>query len=60
MNLDTVLPDTFKIKDLIRLDLSFNNIVRLDPRIGQLVSLQILWLNDNPLREVPVELSECH
>jgi Leucine-rich repeat (LRR) protein len=44
---------------LIRLDLSCNNIVRLDPRIGELSQLQILWLNDNPLREVPLELSNC-
>lgn len=45
---------------LVRLDLSFNNLVRVDPAIGDLVSLEILWLNDNPLREVPVEISKCH
>ena len=46
--------------NLIRLDLSFNNIVKLSPLIGSLSNLQQLWLNDNPLREVPVELSNCH
>jgi Leucine-rich repeat (LRR) protein len=42
------------------LDLSFNNIVKLSPRIGELAQLQQLWLNDNPLREVPLELAQCH
>ena len=31
MNLDIVLPDVFKMKNLLRLDLSFNNIVKLSP-----------------------------
>lgn len=59
MNLDCVLNEVFKLTNLVRLDLSYNNIVRLDPRIGDLQQLQILWLNDNPLREVPLELSNC-
>ena len=46
--------------NLTRLDLSFNNIVKLSPRIGELVNLQQLWLNDNPLREVPLAISQCH
>lgn len=45
--------------NLTRLDLSFNNIVKLSPRIGELTNLQQLWLNDNPLREVPIEISLC-
>ena len=70
MNLDSVLPDVspssidnlnkvFKLTNLIRLDLSFNNIVKLNPKIGGLINLQQLWLNDNPLREVPVEIANC-
>ena len=59
MNLDNVLPEVFSMTNLIRLDLSFNNIVKLSPTIGELTNLQQLWLNDNPLREVPVELSTC-
>jgi Leucine-rich repeat (LRR) protein len=43
----------------VRLDLSFNNIVKLNPLIGNLVNLQQLWLNDNPIREIPVEVSNC-
>ena len=46
--------------NLVRLDLSFNNLVKLSPKIGTLQHLQQLWLNDNPLREVPLELAECH
>ena len=60
MNLDVVLPHVFKMQNLCRLDLSFNNLVRLDPAIGDLTNLTILWLNDNPLREVPIEISKCH
>ena len=60
MNLDVVLPEVFKLTMLTRLDLSYNNIVRLDPRIGELQNLQILWLNDNPLREIPLELTTCY
>ena len=59
MNLDTVLPEVFKMTNLIRLDLSFNNIVKLNTNIGKLCNLQQLWLNDNPLREIPVEISKC-
>ena len=58
--LDTVLPEVFSLKNLVRLDLSFNNIVKLSPRIGDLQALQQLWLNDNPLREVPLEIAKCH
>jgi len=39
MNLDVVLPEVFKLTMLTRLDLSFNNIVKLDPRIGELSQL---------------------
>jgi Leucine-rich repeat (LRR) protein len=59
MNLDCVLPEVFKMQNLIRLDLSYNNIVKLSPQIGNLPNLQQLWLNDNPLREIPVEISKC-
>ena len=47
------------MKNLLRLDLSYNNIVKLSPQIGELPNLQQLWLNDNPLREVPIEISSC-
>ena len=50
----------FSLTNLTRLDLSFNNIVKLSPRIGELQQLQQLWLNDNPLREIPLEIQKCH
>ena len=56
MNLDFVMPEIFKLKNLVRLDLSYNNIVKLSPQIELLENIQMLWLNDNPLREVPEEL----
>ena len=39
MNLDKVLPEVFTMTNLLRLDLSFNNIVKLDPKIGDLSNL---------------------
>lgn len=60
MNLDMVLPEVFKLTNLVRLDLSFNNIVKLSPQIELLDNIQQLWLNDNPLREVPEEISKLH
>lgn len=45
--------------NLVRLDLSFNNIVKLSPDIALLQNLQQLWLNDNPMREVPIEIAKC-
>jgi hypothetical protein len=50
----------FTLTNLVRLDLSFNNLVKVSAKIGSLKHLQQLWLNDNPLREVPLELAECH
>ena len=59
MNLSSILPEVFKLTNLVRLDLSFNNLVKLSPQIDKLSNLQQLWLNDNPLREIPVEISNC-
>lgn len=61
MNLDNLdsFGDLFKLTSLVRLDLSYNNLVRLDERIGLLVNMKQLWLNNNPLREVPVALQNC-
>jgi Leucine-rich repeat (LRR) protein len=59
LNLDVVLPEVFRLSNLVRLDLSFNNIVKLSPQVKQLGNLQQLWLNDNPIRELPLEVSEC-
>jgi len=39
MNLDSVFPEIFKMNNLLRLDLSYNNIVKLSPLIGQLGNL---------------------
>ena len=39
LNLDVVLPAVFKLSNLTRLDLSFNNLVRLDVQIGELSNL---------------------
>lgn len=34
MNIDIVMPDVFKLTNLVRLDLSYNNIVKLSPKIS--------------------------
>ena len=44
---------------LIRLDLGYNNLVKISEEIGLLTNLKQLWLNDNPLREIPVAVSNC-
>uniref|UniRef100_A0A0G4HCY7 Uncharacterized protein n=1 Tax=Chromera velia CCMP2878 TaxID=1169474 RepID=A0A0G4HCY7_9ALVE len=58
----------WNLTDLVRLDLGFNNLSYLDPRIGRLRNLRQLYVNDNPLETLPVELSttsdlrvlDCH
>ena len=40
MNLNATLPEVFSMTNLIRLDLSFNNIVKLSAQIGELTNLQ--------------------
>jgi len=59
LNLDVIFPEVFTLTNLVRLDLSFNNLVQIPTTIGELTNLQILWLNDNPLRELPIELANC-
>ena len=59
-NLDTILPGVIKLGcTLIRLDMSFNNIVKIEKEIGEMKSLRFLWLNDNPLREIHQDLCKC-
>ena len=59
LNLDYILNEVFTIKNLIRLDLSYNSIKTIQPEIGKLSKLQVLWLNNNPLIEIPLEIAEC-
>ncbi|CEL92581.1 unnamed protein product [Vitrella brassicaformis CCMP3155] len=56
---DSLPPVLWSLTALIRLDLGFNNIRKLDARIGRLTSVQSLFLNDNPLYVVPEALSLC-
>lgn len=58
-NLPSIPAAVFQLKNLIRLDLSFNGITTLSTEIRNLNKLKQLWLNDNPLSEVPQELSYC-
>jgi Leucine-rich repeat (LRR) protein len=39
LNIDAILPEIFTLVNLTRLDLSFNNIVKLSPRIGDMANL---------------------
>lgn len=56
--IDSLFPvEVFTLRNLVRLDLGFNNLQSLDSKIGELRSLQDLWLNDNPLEAMPVSVS---
>uniref|UniRef100_A0A7S2UUH4 Uncharacterized protein n=1 Tax=Fibrocapsa japonica TaxID=94617 RepID=A0A7S2UUH4_9STRA len=48
-----------QLTGLVRLDLSFNNIVELSPDLGLLTLLEQLWVNDNPLVGLPPEIHLC-
>jgi hypothetical protein len=47
----------FSLSHLLRLDISFNNLRFLDSNISKLTKLRELWLNNNPLIELPVSMS---
>lgn len=53
------LPESALALPLVRLDLSRNSLSALPPSIGRLVLLQQLWVNDNPLTDLPEGLSAC-
>ena len=57
LNIDYIFSSVFSLTSLQRLDLSHNNLVRINDKIGVLEGLTQLWLNDNPLREIPVSVS---
>jgi hypothetical protein len=59
LGLKTIPEEVFTIKNLIRLDLGWNHLEEISPRIGELAKLEELWLNRNPLRCLPVELESC-
>lgn len=59
LGLFDVPPHIFGLKHVTRLDLGFNELRSLSKSVGQLVNLEELWLNDNPIREVPGELHLC-
>mmetsp|Transcript_8619 Transcript_8619/g.9795 ORF Transcript_8619/g.9795 Transcript_8619/m.9795 type:complete len:104 (+) Transcript_8619:3-314(+) len=59
LNLDYIPSEVFSLTKLIRLDLSYNNLVKISEEIGTFTSLSQLWLNDNPLREVPTAIANC-
>jgi hypothetical protein len=47
------------LPNLVRLDLSSNELVALPPEVGKLRNLEQLWLNDNPLESLPDEIESC-
>ncbi|KAF0689461.1 Aste57867_19096 [Aphanomyces stellatus] len=53
--------DLFRLNfsSLYRLDLGFNLIRTLPDAIGQLTSLEQLWINDNPLVSLPSSIYKC-
>jgi hypothetical protein len=57
--LPSVPAPVFRLSNLMRLDLGWNELVELPAEIAQLTSLAQLWLNDNPLEVVPAEIEHC-
>lgn len=53
------VPEKVLTLPLLRLDLSRNSLSALPRGIGRLTVLQQLWINDNPIRELPEELKSC-
>jgi hypothetical protein len=58
-NLTSIPEEVFGLTNLVRLDLGWNQLATLSPRIGELTKLEELWLNHNPLESLPVELENC-
>ena len=49
----------FQLINLKVIDLSFNNIEAIPSEIKVFQELTALFMNNNPLRTIPVELAEC-
>jgi hypothetical protein len=58
-SLSAIPDEVFTLTNLVRLDLGWNNLKEISPRIGELAKLEELWLNQNPLTSLPVELESC-
>lgn len=59
VGLYTIPAAVFSVTDLIRLDIGYNQIRELPSDLfGSLVSLQQLWLNHNPIEEIPVAIEK--
>ena len=56
LNLKFIPEEVFTMTNLVRLDLGWNHLEEISPRIGELAKLEELWLNRNPLKTLPVEL----
>ena len=59
LNLKFIPEEVFTMTNLVRLDLGWNHLEEISPRIGELAKLEELWLNRNPLKTLPVELESC-
>ena len=57
--LSRIPPEVFSLLPELRtLDLGFNRLQELDPRICELLALEQLWLNNNPLCSLPASLEK--
>jgi hypothetical protein len=59
LGLTSVPHEVFTIPNLVRLDLSNNEITHIPKDIGLLHQLEQLWLNNNPLVSLPDEIAGC-
>lgn len=47
----------FNLENLKILNFGFNNLDHITPSIAKLVNLKELYLNNNPLQFIPIEIS---